>query len=69
LLFGGVFVLIAICTDTAYVIAADALGARFIKILGWRSYGRYVTATAFIALGVYLALGGPNRTIAVGRGQ
>jgi threonine/homoserine/homoserine lactone efflux protein len=57
LLLGGIFVLIAICTDTAYVIAADTLGPRFIKLLGWRSSGRYVTATTFIALGVYLALG------------
>jgi threonine/homoserine/homoserine lactone efflux protein len=54
---GGVFVLIAICTDTAYVTAAGALGQR-LQIPGWRSYSRYVTATTFIALGVYLALGG-----------
>jgi threonine/homoserine/homoserine lactone efflux protein len=58
LFLAGIFVLIAICTDTAYVIAADTLGPRFIKLLGWRSSGRYVTATTFIALGVYLALGG-----------
>ena len=69
LLLGGVFVLIAICTDTAYVLAADALGPRFTKFLGWRSYGRYVTATTFIALGAYVALGGPDRASTVDRGQ
>jgi threonine/homoserine/homoserine lactone efflux protein len=68
LLLGGVFVLIAICTDTAYVLAADALGPKFVKLLGWRSYGRYVTATTYIALGAYVAFGGPDRTNA-GRGQ
>jgi threonine/homoserine/homoserine lactone efflux protein len=57
LLLGAAFVLIAICTDTAYVFAAHALGLRFIKPLG-RPYGRYLTATAFLGLGVYLALGG-----------
>jgi len=48
---------------------ADALGPRFIKFLGWRSCGRYVTAATFIALGVYTAFGGPNRTNAGGRGH
>lgn len=61
LLLGSVFVLIAICTDTAYVMAADALGPKFIKLLGWRSYGRYLWATTFIALGVYVAFGGRAR--------
>jgi threonine/homoserine/homoserine lactone efflux protein len=58
---GGVFVLIAICTDTTYVLATDALGPRLMKLLRWRSYGRYVTATTFIALGAYVAFGGPDR--------
>ena len=58
LLLGTVFVLIAICTDTAYVMAADALGPMFIKRPGWRTHARYVWATTFIVLGVYAALGG-----------
>jgi threonine/homoserine/homoserine lactone efflux protein len=61
LFLGGVFVLIAICTDTAYVLAADALGPRFTELRGWRSYGKYVTAATFIALGAYVAFGGPGR--------
>jgi threonine/homoserine/homoserine lactone efflux protein len=58
LLLGGVFVLIAICTDTAYVMAAGALGPLFIKRSGWRTHVRYVWAATFIVLGVYAALGG-----------
>ncbi len=57
LLLGAAFVLIAICTDTAYVFAAHALGLRFINPLR-RPYGRYLTATALLALGVCLAVGG-----------
>jgi threonine/homoserine/homoserine lactone efflux protein len=69
LFLSGAFVLIAICTDTAYVLAADALGPRLTKLLGWRSYGRYVTAATFIALGAYVAFGGPGRAAAVDRGE
>jgi threonine/homoserine/homoserine lactone efflux protein len=54
----GVFVLIAMCTDTLYVLAADALGQRIVKALQWRSYGRTLSAATFIALGVYVAFGG-----------
>jgi threonine/homoserine/homoserine lactone efflux protein len=57
LLFGAVFVLIAICTDTAYVFAAHAFGLAFIKPLR-RPYGRYATAAAFLALGAYVAVSG-----------
>jgi threonine/homoserine/homoserine lactone efflux protein len=69
LFLSGVFVLIAICTDTAYVLAADALGPRLTKLLGWRSYGRYVTAATFFALGAYVAFGGAGRAAAVDRGE
>jgi threonine/homoserine/homoserine lactone efflux protein len=58
LLLSGFFVLIAICTDTTYVIAASIIGPRFAKLPWRRTYGRYVTATTFIALGAYMALGG-----------
>jgi threonine/homoserine/homoserine lactone efflux protein len=60
LLLGGIFVLIAICTDTIYILAAGLLGPRLQAFRG-RSYGRYVTATTFIGLGAYVALGGPRR--------
>ena len=66
---GGVFVLIAICTDTAYVMAAAAPRSQDSPgLLGWRSYGKYVTATTFIALGAYVAFG-ERKSIVAGRGQ
>ncbi len=57
-LLGGVFVLIAICTDTAYVLAAHALGPKFAKVPGWRAHSRYLAETTFSALGLYVAWGG-----------
>ena len=59
---GGAFVVVALCTDTSYVLAAAALGPRIGGLLGSRSYGRYVTGATFIALGAYVALGGSNRS-------
>ncbi len=55
---GAVFVLIAACTDTLYVLAADALGPRIVGLAGRHSYGRYITAISFIALGIYVACSG-----------
>jgi threonine/homoserine/homoserine lactone efflux protein len=60
-MLGGVFVLIAVCTDTIYVLAAGAIGPRIGNLLGVRSLGRYVAGTTFIALGLILALTGSNR--------
>ncbi len=57
LILGGVFVSTAMCTDTLYVFAAAALapaiGAR-------RPYGKYVSAVAFIGLGIYAAFASPR---------
>jgi threonine/homoserine/homoserine lactone efflux protein len=61
LLFACIFVSIAACTDTLYVLAAGALGTRIIAFGGARSYGRYVTAGSFIALGIFLACSGSRR--------
>jgi threonine/homoserine/homoserine lactone efflux protein len=58
LLLGCIFVLIAACTDTLYVLAADALGPRIAGLGGGQSYGRYITATSFIALGIFVACSG-----------
>ncbi len=55
---GAVFVLIAACTDPLYVLAADALGPRIVGLAGRHSYGRYITAISFIALGIYVACSG-----------
>jgi len=58
ILLGSVFVLLAACTDTLYVLAAGALGPKIVGLGGRRSRGRYVTAISFIALGIYLACSG-----------
>jgi threonine/homoserine/homoserine lactone efflux protein len=57
LILGGVFVSIAMCTDTLYVLAASALTP---AISSRRSYGKYVSAATFIGLGVYAALASPR---------
>ena len=57
LYLSGLFVSIAACTDTLYVLAADAIGPRILGRYGAaRSRGRYLTAAVFLALGIYLAL-------------
>ena len=57
LIMGGVFVSIAMCTDTLYVFAASALAP---AISSRRPYGKYVSAATFIGLGVYAALASPR---------
>jgi threonine/homoserine/homoserine lactone efflux protein len=58
LLLGGVFVAIAMCTDTLYVLAASALAP---AISSRRlTYGKYLSAAAFIGLGVYAAFASPR---------
>jgi threonine/homoserine/homoserine lactone efflux protein len=56
LFLGCVFVVVALCTDTLYVLAAAALTATVRGRREWRSYGRYMTAATFVGLGVYAAL-------------
>jgi threonine/homoserine/homoserine lactone efflux protein len=69
LLLGGLFVLIAACTDSLYVLAASAAAAR----LGGsgdsrlRRCGRYLAAAVYVALGLFTALSG-SRSPASPRG-
>ena len=56
LFLGGVFVAIALCTDSVYVLVAAALAERIRRRSRWRPYGRYVSAATFMGLGVYAAL-------------
>jgi threonine/homoserine/homoserine lactone efflux protein len=53
---GAVFVLIAACTDTLYVLAAHTLGSRIVGLGG--ALGRYVTGLSFIGLGLFVAFCG-----------
>src|SRR5271168_2308655 len=62
LILAVVFVSIAVCTDTIYVLAAAALAPKFTATPASRSVGRYVTAATFIGLGVYAALAGRRPT-------
>jgi threonine/homoserine/homoserine lactone efflux protein len=62
LLFGCVFVAIALCTDTIYVLSASAVASTMRRRSAWRPYGRYVSAASFIGLGIYAAFAGPRST-------
>ena len=59
LTLSALFVLIAACTDTLYVLAADAIGSKIVSI-GAGSFGRYLSALSFIALGIFVACSGPR---------
>jgi threonine/homoserine/homoserine lactone efflux protein len=60
LFLGCVFVALAFCTDTVYVFAAASLAQRLRRHSRWRGCGRYVSAAAFMGLGVYAALANPR---------
>ncbi len=55
---GGLFVLIATCTDTLYALAAGSLAARLGGDLRLRRWGNVLSGTIFIGLGVWAALTG-----------
>ena len=56
--YGVVFVLIAACTDTAYVLAAGWATPAVSGVKGGAAIGRWATATVLIALGVFTAVSG-----------
>ena len=60
LFLGCVFVALAMCTDTIYVLAAAAFASTIRQRSRWRPYGRYVSAATFVGLGVYAALASPR---------
>jgi len=51
----AVFVSIAACTDTLYVLAAHTVGSR---IASGGRLGRYLAGLSFLALGIFVALSG-----------
>jgi threonine/homoserine/homoserine lactone efflux protein len=55
---GAAFVLIASVTDSCYALAASSLAPLFERARGRLSLARYLTAGAFIGLGVYAAASG-----------
>jgi threonine/homoserine/homoserine lactone efflux protein len=54
-----VFVSIAACTDTLYVLTASTISATIRRRSG-QAYGRGISAATFFALGIYAALAGPR---------
>lgn len=57
-LLGATFVLIAAVTDTAYVLFAGAVSPLFGRSRRVGAAGRWLTASAFVGLGVFTALTG-----------
>ena len=53
---GALFVVIAAVSDTAYAVAASAIGPALRSAGRFRSLGRYLTGASFIGLGVLTAL-------------
>jgi len=53
-------VAIAPCTDSLYALAAAKLATKLRGRSQWSAYGRYVSAAAFIGLGLYAACASPR---------
>lgn len=60
LALAAVFIAIALCTDTLYVLTAAGLGGTLRRQSRWLPVGRYLSAATFISLGIYAALSGPR---------
>jgi len=55
---GSLFVMIAAVTDTAYVLGAVAVAPILKRLQGAGFYGRFLTGSAFIGLGLFTAFAG-----------
>ena len=55
---GTTFVLIAALTDTVYALGASLLAPKLSRSRGLGAIGRYLTASAFVGLGVFTAVTG-----------
>lgn len=60
---GAIFVLIAALSDTAYALGASAVTPMLSRIGGAKSFGRYLTGSAFIGLGLFTAISGTRTRI------
>jgi threonine/homoserine/homoserine lactone efflux protein len=60
LIFGSVFVGVALCTDTLYVVTASGLRTAVVGRSEWARLGRYLSAATFFALGIYAAVASPR---------
>ena len=57
-LLGVVFVAVAACTDSAYVLAANLAGARLGRSRRFEAAGRYAAAATYFGLGLFTAATG-----------
>jgi threonine/homoserine/homoserine lactone efflux protein len=57
-LLGALFVLLALCTDTLYVLAAGAVAPHVVRGARGAMFGRYASAAGFIGLGLFTAASG-----------
>ncbi len=57
-LFGSLFVLVAACTDMAYVLAAGVATTAIGNVRIARAWGRHASAAVFIGLGIFTAVSG-----------
>lgn len=55
---GALFVAVAATTDSIYTMMASLLAPALSQMRGARAAGRYVTASAFIGLGIFTAVSG-----------
>lgn len=53
---GTLFVVIAALTDTAYALGASGVAPMLNRIGGARSWGRFLTGSAYVGLGVFTAV-------------
>ncbi len=60
-LFGSLFVLIATCTDMAYVMAAGVATTALGRVGVAPALGRYASAAVFVGLGIFTAVSGAPR--------
>jgi len=61
LLLGATFILLAMCSDGAYAIAASAVRDVLLRSRTWPRVQRYVSGSVFIVLGVLAASAGGHR--------
>ena len=59
---GAAFVLIASVTDTTYALTASVIAPAMARAKARRNMGRYLTASAFIGLGVFTAASGSRHS-------
>jgi threonine/homoserine/homoserine lactone efflux protein len=61
-LFGALFVLLGLCTDSGYALLAGTVGQSLQTSVRFRHTRRYATGCVYIGLGLTAAFAGPERT-------